>query len=151
MQARRLADGGEPRLSLVLSDTFPSLEFEAMLHAFAERFPPPSWNAWWAKMPMWWPWCAVVAPILGLLTAQPGYWPIWRISVCRCRRKPRCMWPPAIPWPAGMAVVRRICASIVSCACKPAELARRTNQDIGLVGTELFAVAGAGAVRVWLG
>ena len=39
VQARRLADGGEPRLSLVLSDTFPSLEFEAMLHAFAERFP----------------------------------------------------------------------------------------------------------------
>ena len=73
VQARRLADGGEPRLSLVLSDTFPSLEFEAMLHAFAERFPATELACLMGED------ADVVALVrsgrahLGLLTAQPGY------------------------------------------------------------------------------
>lgn len=73
VQARRLADGGEPRLSLVLSDTFPSLEFEAMLHAFAERFPATELECLVGED------ADVVALVrsgrahLGLLTAQPGY------------------------------------------------------------------------------
>lgn len=39
LEAQLLADGGDTQLTLVLSDTFHSGDFEAMLAAFAARFP----------------------------------------------------------------------------------------------------------------
>ena len=72
-QAQLLAEGQEPRLTIVLSDTFHTGDFEAVLGSFAQRFPRVELECLVGELD------DVLALVqrgrahLGMLTAQPDY------------------------------------------------------------------------------